>query len=154
MAPSISEVSPLDLLRADSISRSDYFSAGFYPLNSLIQVAVLSAEDMGISDVRGDILPTRIIGNERVPTDVTKNGWVFDPEQGQVIQGKYIFGKETTVGKDELKFSLLGAQSPVTTPLNPTTPEETTIDESIAVVAIITIVAIAAALFYLKGYKK
>jgi hypothetical protein len=49
------------------------------------------------------------------------------------------------VNKEELKFSLGGEN------LQQVKQE---FDESVIVVIIITIVAIAAALFYLKGYKK
>jgi hypothetical protein len=144
-APTISEVSPLEFLKVDNLKRSDYFSAGFYPLNSIIQVVVLSPENTNVSDVKGNILPTQIIDNERIPTDITKDGWVFDPEEGQRIQGKFIFGEKTSVNKEELKFSLGGSQLQ---------SEKVEFDESIVVVIIITIVAIAAAVFYLKGYKK
>ena len=152
-APTISEISPLDLLKVDSLSRSEYFSEGFYPLNSIIQVAILSSENTSVTNVKGDIIPTKTIGNEEIPTDVTKNGWVFDPKEGKVIQGKYIFGEETTVGKEELKFSLSGEQPQDTLPTQPPS-DKIEFDESLTVVIIITVVAIAAAIFYLKGYKK
>ena len=143
-ASTISEVSPLDLLKTDKINRSDYFSSGFYPLNSIIQVVILSPEDEIISNIRGDIVPTQVIDNEKIPTDISKEGWIFDPQEGQRIQGKYIFGEETSVSKDKLKFSIGDAE--------PIQPESS--DESLVVVGIIAIVAIAAALFYLKGYRK
>ena len=144
-ASKINEISPLEFLKTNELKRSDYFSTGFYPLNSIIQVVVLSPEDTNVSDVNGNIIPTQIIEGDKIPTDITKKGWVFDPEEGQRIQGKYIFGKETTVSKDELKFSLGGTNIQ---------SEKPVFDESIIVVIIITIVAIAAAIFYLKGYKK
>ncbi|MDH3657510.1 MAG: hypothetical protein OEM77_05180 [Nitrosopumilus sp.] len=147
-ASAISEISPLKFLKVENLKRSDYFSAGFYPLNSIIQVVVLSPENTNVSNIKGNILPTQIIDNEKIPIDVTKEGWVFDPEEGQRIQGKYIFGKEVSVNKEELKFSLGGSQ------LQTTPPDRIEIDESIVVVIIITIIAIGAALFYLKGYKK
>ncbi len=28
-----------------------------------------------------------------MPTEITKNGWIFDPKNGTQIQGKYIFGE-------------------------------------------------------------
>ena len=143
-ASTISEFSPLDLLKTDKISRSEYFSSGFYPLNSIIQVVILSPEDEVISNIRGDIIPTQIIDNEKIPTDISKDGWIFDPQEGQRIQGKYIFGEETSISKDKLKFSIGDAE-----PLQPETSEE-----SLVVIVIISIVAIAAALFYLKGYRK
>jgi hypothetical protein len=106
----------------------------------------LSPEDEKISNIKGNIIPTQIIDNEKIPTDVTKEGWIFDPQEGQRIQGKYIFGEETSVNKEKLKFSLGDGR------VIPS--EESEFDESIVVVTIISIVAIAAALFYLKGYKK
>ena len=144
-ASTIFEVSPLEFLKVDNIKRSDYFSTGFYPLNSIIQVVILSPEDETISNIKGNIVPTQIIDNEKIPTDITNEGWVFDPQEGQRIQGKYIFGEETSVNKEKLKFTL-GDQV--------IQPDKTEFDESIIVVVIISIVAIAAALFYLKGYKK
>jgi len=144
-APTISEISPLEFLNIENLKRSDYFSAGFYPLNSIIQVVVLSPENTNVSDVKGNIVPTQIIDNEKIPTDITKDGWIFDPEEGQRIQGKYIFGEKVSVNKEELKFSLGGSQLQV---------EKVEFDESIVIVIIITVVAIAAAIFYLKGYKK
>ena len=141
----ISEISPLEFLKVENLKRSDYFSSGLYPLNSIIQVVVLSSENTNVSDVKGNIVPTQIIDNEKIPIDISKEGWIFDPEEGQRIQGKYIFGEKTSVSKEELKFSLGGAQLQV---------KKVEFDESIVVVIIITIVAIAAALFYLKGYKK
>jgi len=147
-APTISEINPLEFLNIENLKRSDYFSTGFYPLNSLIQVVVLSHENTNVSDVRGNIVPTQIIDNEKIPTDITKEGWVFDPEEGQRIQGKYIFGEKVSVNKEELKFSLGGSQ------LQIIQSETVEFDESIVVVIIITVVAIAAAIFYLKGYKK
>ena len=144
-ASTISEMSPLEFLQIEEIKRSDYFSTEFYPLNSIIQVIILSPESISISDINGNIVPTQIIDNEEIPTDIKKQGWIFDPQEGERIQGKYIFGEETSVSADKLKFSLEG---------NNIEKKKAESDESIVVVVIITIVAIAAALFYLKGYKK
>jgi len=145
-ASTIFQVSPLEFLKVENIKRSDYFSTGFYPLNSIIQIVILSPEDEKISNIKGNIVPTQVIDNEKIPTDITNEGWVFDPQEGQRIQGKYIFGEETSINKEKLKFSLGDNQV--------MQQEKTEFDESIIVVVIISIVAIAAALFYLKGYKK
>ena len=139
------KVNPLEFLKTDELKRSDYFSAGFYPLNSIIQVAILSSENANISEVKGNIVPTQIIDNQKIPIDITKHGWIFDPEEGQVIQGKYIFGEKISVNDKELGFSIRGINIQ---------DEKQEFDESIVVVIIITIVAIAATLFYLKGYKR
>ncbi|MEZ7990006.1 MAG: hypothetical protein QMC56_06845 [Nitrosopumilus sp.] len=80
-----------------------------------------------------------------MPIEVTKKGWIFDPQRGELIQGKFIFGESTSVNKNELKFSLGG---------NNLQSKEIELDESIVVLIIITIGSIGAAIFYLKGYKK
>ncbi|MHA7646886.1 hypothetical protein [Nitrosopumilus sp. S4] len=147
IAPSVTEINPLQFLKTDELKRSKYFSSGNYPLNSIIQVVILSPEDTKISDVKGNILHTQMIGNEMIPTDITKAGWVFDPMEGQRIQGKYIFGDKSSVSSEELVFSLGGDQLKVDN-------AKIDFDESIAVVIIISIVAISAALFYLKGYRR
>ncbi|MCH8914640.1 MAG: hypothetical protein IIA82_02150 [Thaumarchaeota archaeon] len=147
-ASTISEISPLEFLKVENLKRSDYFSSGLYPLNSIIQVVVLSPENTNVSDIKGNIVPTQIIDNEKIPTDISKGGWIFDPEEGQRIQGKYIFGEKVSVNKEELKFSLGGIQ------LQTVKSEIVEFDESFIVISIITIVAIAAAVYYLKGYKK
>jgi hypothetical protein len=147
-APTINEVKPLEFLKTDKLERSRYFSSGFYPLNSILQVVVLSTNETSVSDVRGHIVPSHIVEGEKIPTDITIPGWVFDPDQGTKIQGKYIFGKTTSVAGNELTFSL-GGSHPEASKEN-----KTPADESIVVVVIITVVAIAAAVFYLKGYKR
>lgn len=147
IAPSINEINPLQFLKTDELKRSKYFSSGNYPLNSIIQVIILSHENTNVSNVKGNILPTQMIGNEMIPTDITKAGWIFDPMEGQRIQGKYIFGDKSSVSSNELQFSLGGNQLQFK-------ESQIEFDESTIVVIIITIVAIAAALFYLKGYRR
>lgn len=148
MASSVKEISPLEFLKVDELKRSDYFATGFYPLNSILQVVILSPESTNVSDVRGNIVPTQITDGEKIPKEITKEGWIFDPEQGKRIQGKYIFGERASINKDELVFSLGGSE--LIAPKN----IGTSFDESIIIVIIITVIAIAAAVFYLKGYKK
>ena len=139
------KISPLEFFNIESLNRSDYFSSGNYPLNSIFQIVIISNNETNVSDVKGDIIPTQNIDGIEMPTELTKNGWIFDPQKGKTIQGKYIFGESTSVNENELKFSLGG---------NNLQSKEIELDESIAVVIIITIVSIGAAIFYLKGYKK
>ena len=139
------KISPLEFFNTESLNRSDYFSSGNYPLNSIFQIVIISNNETNVSDVKGDIIPTQNIDGIEMPTELTKNGWIFDPQKGKTIQGKYIFGESTSVNENELKFSLGG---------NNLQSKEIELDESIAVVIIITVVSIGAAIFYLKGYKK
>jgi len=145
-ATSVNEISPLEFLKADELKRSKYFSNGFYPLNSILQVAVLSPEPTKISDIKGNIVDTQVVDGEKVPKELTKNGWVFDPEEGKIIQGKYIFGEKTSISKNELMFSIGNGTNPIEKPLQ--------FDDSIIIAIIITAIAIGAAIFYLKGYRK
>jgi hypothetical protein len=139
------EINPLKFFKINELTRSNYFSDRNYPLNSLFQIIILSNEETNISDVKGNIIPTQNIDGIEMPIEVTKEGWVFDPQKGEQIQGKFIFGERDSINEEELKFSLGGNN------IKYKEPEK---DESIIVVGIIAIVSIGAAIFYLKGYKK
>jgi len=146
MEETITKINPLEFFNIENLNRSDYFSSGNYPLNSIFQIVILANDEMNVSDVRGNIIPTQMIDGIEIPIEITKKGWVFDPQKGEQIQGKYIFGESTSINENELKFSLGGN--------NLQYKEEIKLDESITVVIIITIISIGAAIFYLKGYKK
>ena len=141
----ISKINPLEFFNIENLNRSNYLSTGNYPLNSIFQIIIISNDETNVSDVKGYIIPTQTIDGMQMPMDVTKKGWIFDPQRGELLQGKFIFGESTSVNENELKFSLGGdnLQS-----------KEVELDESIVVVIIITIVSIGTAIFYLKGYKK
>jgi len=139
------QINPLEYFKIKNLDRSEYFSTGNYPLNSLFQIIILSNEDKTVSNVKGNIIPTIATDGIEIPTEVTKNGWIFDPKNGTQIQGKYIFGDKASINENELTFSL--SEKNMQT-------NEMELDESIIVVIIITIISIGAALFYLKGYKK
>ena len=146
MEETITKINPLEFFNIENLNRSDYFSSGNYPLNSIFQIVILANDEMNVSDVRGNIIPTQMIDGIEIPIEITKKGWVFDPQKGEQIQGKYIFGESTSINENELKFSLGGS--------NLQYKEEIKLDESITVVIIITIISIGVAIFYLKGYKK
>ena len=139
------EINPLEFFNINEITRSNYFSDGNYPLNSLFQIIILSDEENNVSDVKGNIIPTQNIDGIEMPTEFTTEGWIFDPQKGEQIQGKFIFGERDSIDDEELQFSLGGDNIKY---------EEPKTDESIIVVGIIAIVSIGAAIFYLKGYKK
>ena len=139
------KINPFEFFKIKDLNRSEYFSIGNYPLNSIFQIVILSNEDKIISNVKGNTIPTQTIDGIEIPMEITKNGWIFDPKNGTQIQGKYIFGEKTTINENELKFSL--SEKNMQT-------NEMELDESIIVVGIITVISIGAAIFYLKGYKK
>jgi len=139
------KISPLEFFNTESLNRSDYFSSGNYPLNSIFQIVIISNDETNVSDIKGDIIPTQKIDGMEMPIEITKKGWIFDPQKGEVIQGKFIFGESISINENEMKFSLGGSNLQ---------SKEIELDESIIVLIIITIVSIGAAIFYLKGYKK
>ena len=143
-AQEISKVEPLKFLGTNELKRSKYFSSGFYPLNSIFQIVILSDEFQNISNVKGNIVPSKTIDGEKIPTEFTK-GWVFDPDSGDKIQGKFIFGKESSINSNDLEFYLGNTTNEL--------PEKT-FDESLIILIIIIIGGIGAAVFFLKGYKK
>jgi hypothetical protein len=138
------KINPLEFFKIKELSRSNYFSTGNYPLNSIFQIIILSNEYTNVSGVKGNIIPTQIIDGIEIPTEITKKGWIFDPQEGEQIQGKYIFGESMSINENELKFALGG---------NNLQDKEIELDEFI-IVGIIAIISIGAAIFYLKGYKK
>ena len=139
------KINPLGFFKINELNRSNYFSTGNYPLNSIFQIVILANEEIRVSDIKGNTIPTQTIDGMEIPTEITKNGWIFDPKEGTQLQGKYIFGENTSIDENELKFSLKGNNDQI---------KETGLDESITIVTIITIISIGAAIFYLKGYKK
>ena len=138
-------INPLSFFKINELTRSNYFSTGNYPLNSIFQIIILANEETNFANVQGNIIQTQNIDGIEMPAEFSKEGWIFDPLKGEQIQGKFIFGERDTIYENELRFSL-GEDT--------IKYEEVQSDDSIMVVAIIAIVSIGAAIFYLKGYKK
>lgn len=136
----MTSISPLELFGTEKIERSNYFKAGFFPLNSLIQIVVLSNETMKVTSHGSDLIPTTEKDGEKYPSDLTKNGWLFDPDSGDKIVGKYLFGKTFEVNKNDLKLTISNS-------IQSGPP----IDNSLYILSGITIAAAVAIFFYLKN---
>jgi len=95
------DISPLDIMQVENISRSKIFLDEFLPLNSVIQVMILSEEDLQVKSVNSNV-----IENLRTLGDVQENGWFFLSESGKNIDARYIFGQESSVSKNDLAFSI------------------------------------------------
>jgi len=95
------DISPLDFIQVENISRSKIFSDEFLPLNSIIQVMILSEEDLQVKSVNSNV-----IENLRHLGDIQESGWFFTSKAGQKIDGRYIFGPESSVSKNDLAFSI------------------------------------------------
>jgi len=94
-------ISPLDIMQVENISRSKIFLDEFLPLNSVIQVLILSEEDLQVKSVNSNV-----IENLQHLGDIQESGWFFMSNAGQEIDARYIFGQESSVSKNDLVFSI------------------------------------------------
>ena len=93
-ATSISEISPLELLKIESLKRSNYFSVGFYPLNSIIQVVVLSPENTNVSDVKGILSQHRLsIMKKSLQTLQRKVGFLIQRKDKEFKENTFLVKK-------------------------------------------------------------
>ena len=143
-------INPLDYLQADRIERSGYFAGGFYPLNSVVQIVVLSPEGIELHDAGAGMIPTRQVGGEAVPTELAESGWVFDATSGAKIEGKYLFGERESAGEGDLLL-VFGPAGGAPGAAQAAWPAW--IDGSVAAAVIIAAAAAAAAGFFLRGYR-
>jgi len=95
------DISPLDIMQIENISRSKIFLDEFLPLNSVIQVLILSEEDLQVKSVNSNL-----IENLQHLGDIQESGWFFMSKAGQEIDARYIFGQESSVSKNDLVFSI------------------------------------------------
>ena len=146
-------ITPLAYLGVDEIRRSDYYSGGFYPLNSLLSVIVVSAEPVRVTGSESDILETTVEGGD-IPVDITKSGWVLDPAADHIIDAKFLFGTEVVLKGNILDFEL-GPEIPDGEQDGPGSGlSESDNDNTLAILFAIVAAAIVAAYYYTRGYKK
>ncbi len=142
----ITSIKPLELLGIDKLERSSYFSVGFFPLNSILDVTVISNDNIAVTN-HGDLAPTTIKNGQKFPTDLTKPGWIIDPESGKQISAVYLFGTTTSVTDDQSALTL-GPYNGQPIENNTKAPTPTNSD-NYSIYALIGIVAVGAAAIYL-----
>jgi hypothetical protein len=143
----ITSIDTLQYFGIEKLQRSNYFSSGFFPLNSLVQVVVLSKEPIRITNYGSQVIPTVEKDGLVYPSDVTKNGWLFDPASGNAIVVKYLFGKTIEVTKNDLKFNI----ADTTLPAEKIT--ETPTGSSVYILIGIGVAAAVAIVWYLKNIR-
>ena len=101
-------IKPLILLNAsvpgfidDKIYRSKYFSEGFFPLNSIFNVIVITESDYRVKNVGGGLI--EIISST---SDLEKSGWFFSSNAQGKIEGRYLFGTDKSASSSDLTFSI------------------------------------------------
>jgi hypothetical protein len=142
-ARGVTSVEPLEFLKVDQIKKSNYYSVGFFPLNSLVHVVILPLDNA--TKIHADsVIEATIKNGERVPSDLTKSGWFFSSESGQKIEAFYLFGEAFSADPGSLEISL-GEQEK-------TIQADAKFDESYILIGI-GVAAAAAAAYYLKGFR-
>ena len=144
-------VKPLALLGVEKLERSSYFSVGFFPLNSILDVTVISNEDISVANHGGDLADTTIKDGQKVPTDLTKPGWIIDPDTGQRISAIYLFGKTSSITTDQASLTLGSASSQSQSPQDNTTstPPITKSTNDYSIYVLIGIVAAGGVAIYI-----
>ena len=95
------DISPLEFLAAENISRTGMFKDEFLPLNSIIQVLIFSDQDLQVKSVNGSVVEKlQHLG------DVQDDGWFFSSMSGKKIDARYLFGSENSINKNNLVFSI------------------------------------------------
>lgn len=136
-------IDTLKLFNVEEIKKSNYFAGGFFPLNSLIHVVILPADDTAKIYTSANVIDAIEKNNQTIPVDVTESGWFFNSKSGSKIEAMYLFGGEfsakrqdliMTLGEKEADSSLPGATE-------------------MYVLIGIGIAAAGAAIYYLKGFR-
>ncbi|TRZ81068.1 MAG: hypothetical protein D4R90_00520 [Nitrosopumilales archaeon] len=149
----VTTVKPLELLGIDKLERSNYFSVGFFPLNSILEVTAISSDNIAVTNHGGDLSPTTIKNGQKFPADLTKEGWIIDPESGNKISAIYLFGKTNSITSDQSSLTLGIAPLQVQPPQNNTTVTPITpitkSSDNYSTYALIGIIAAGAAAVYI-----
>jgi len=101
-------IDPLNLIAAsvpnftaDTVYRSKYFSEGFFPINSIFNVIVITEPDYKVKNVNGGLIPAITTSN-----DLLDSGWFFTSNSNGKIEARYLFGTDSSVSRDDLIFSI------------------------------------------------
>ena len=95
-------INPMSYLNVNEIEKSSYFSGGFYPLNSLVQVVVITNEPITI-----EAIATNEIKQLLSIEDVSMNGFYIESNSGNNIDARYLFGNDQSVSQNELTMKLV-----------------------------------------------
>ena len=122
------DLKPLDLIGVDTVSRSEYFSNGFFPLNSIISVIIYPENNFEVKKVNSPLI------TDLTDVDLLKQGGWFTnsfrvnvtsiDEQSNLrdkLDMKYLFGTESSVSKQQLEIRSvpLGEELPLDEELPP-----------------------------------
>ena len=162
VASSIAEIYPLEYLNITELQRSTYFDDEFVPLDSLLDLIIVTPENQPIMIGSAN---ANIIEKISTVTDIRNKGWFFDSPYGSFIAGKFLFGETSLVTNDELKLEIIPWDGNTQVEIQSSVLLEDVIESEIeeeveenqsqyVILAVIIVVAVAAAIYYMKGYKR
>jgi len=161
VASSIAEIYPLEYLNITELQRSTYFDDKFVPLDSLLDLIIITPENQPIMIGSAN---ANIIEKISTVSDIRNKGWFFDSPYGSFIAGKFLFGETSLVTNDELKLEIIPWDGNAQVEIQSSVLEdiiESEVKEEIeesqsqyVILAVIIVVAVAAAIYYMKGYKR
>ncbi|MGQ0605768.1 MAG: hypothetical protein ACT4OD_02275 [Candidatus Nitrosotenuis sp.] len=143
VAKSITQVEPLKYLKVSEIKKSDYYKVGFFPLNSIVHVVILPADETSKATANS-VIEHAIRNNQTVPSDLETSGWFFNSDSGKKIEAMYLFGKEFSADSSDLRIEFGEQGSTILASIGLT---------EIAILAGIGAAATGAVVYYLKGIK-
>ena len=161
VASNIAEIDPLEYLNITELQRSTYFDDEFVPLDSLLDLIIVTPENEPIMIGSAN---TNIIEKISTVSDIRNKGWFFDSPYGSFIAGKFLFGETSSVTNDELKLEIIPWDGNSQVEIQSSVledmiegeikeePEEN--QSQYVILAVIIVVSIAAAIYYMKGYKR
>ena len=162
----IAHIDVLKNFSIDKISRSDYFDNKIVPLNSVIQLVIIPEDSRQVSAIS-----THVITDLTKIENVMKKGWFLNSPAGKMIDLRFLFGESKDVISEELlvetapwdmqrEMTLYSVediekedQVQVMKEDEVQVMKEDEGETQYAILGIIIAVGIAAAIFYLKGYK-
>ena len=154
----VESINVLENFGVDKISRTKYFENKNVPLNSVIHLIIIPEENRKVNAIS-----THAITDLTSLENIMKKGWFLNSPAGDMIDLRFLFGESKTIFADELRVETLpwDMQSEMTL-YSVEDIKEKIVEEEIvevedqsqyAILALIILIGIGAAIFYLKGYK-
>ena len=154
----VSSINILENFGMHEISRTSYFDKKNVPLNSVIHLVIIPDENRKVSAIS-----THAITDLTKIENVMKKGWFLNSPAGEMIDLRFLFGESKTVLAKELLvetapwdmksemtlYSVENIEKEITEEKIPEANDQS----QYAILALIILVGIGAAIFYLKGYK-
>ena len=103
----LGNLNPLGLLSEDELNRSKLFAVGLYPLNSIINILIISEEKLQVLKTNSDI-----IGSTSDTDEMRNNGWYYIKTEQlgnseiNKLDLRYLFGNTSSVSKQQLLLSI------------------------------------------------